>query len=94
MTDDRKAVRVRIDGMVQGVGFRVWTRGEAERLGLTGWVCNEDDGSVSAVVAGSEAAISTMLEKFRKGPPGASVSHVDTEDISDVERPSGFRITN
>jgi len=46
VTDDRKAVLVRITGRVQGVGFRVWTRQQAQRLGLTGWVCNEDDGSV------------------------------------------------
>jgi acylphosphatase len=38
MEDGRKAVRVRLMGRVQGVSFRVWTRTEAERLGLSGWV--------------------------------------------------------
>ena len=43
-----RAVLVRITGRVQGVSFRVWTRIEAERLGLHGWVRNEADGSVSS----------------------------------------------
>ena len=50
MSDDPKAVQVRITGIVQGVGFRDWTRHEAMGLGLTGWVRNEADGSVAALL--------------------------------------------
>ena len=53
MASERRAVRVRIAGRVQGVNFRAWTRDEAERLGLDGWVRNEADGSVTALLAGS-----------------------------------------
>ena len=49
------AVRVRITGRVQGVYFRGWTRDEAARLGLDGWVRNEADGSVTALIAGPAA---------------------------------------
>lgn len=94
MTDDRKTALVRIRGRVQGVGFRVWTRSEAIRLGLTGWVRNEDDGSVSAMIAGPDASVSTMLARFWKGPPGASVSRVETDFISIVEMPSAFHISD
>ena len=52
MPGERKAILVRIRGRVQGVSFRVWTKMEAEKLGLTGWVRNEADGSVAALVAG------------------------------------------
>ncbi|MCB5202792.1 acylphosphatase [Neorhizobium sp. T786] len=92
MTDGQKAVRVRISGRVQGVSFRVWTRAEASRLGLTGWVRNETDGSVSALIAGSDAAVSTMLERFRQGPAGASVSGVETQPTTLETMPTGFRI--
>jgi acylphosphatase len=48
-----RAALVRISGRVQGVSFRFWTRQEAERLNLNGWVRNEPDGSVQALVAGA-----------------------------------------
>jgi acylphosphatase len=93
MGQDCKAAVVRITGRVQGVCFRVWTRDEAKRLGLAGWVRNERDGSVTAVIAGPKAAVDTMLQRFWEGPPGASVSTVASEDASSLEAPTDFRIT-
>ncbi|RWB05049.1 acylphosphatase [Mesorhizobium sp.] len=92
MEDGRKAVRVRLRGRVQGVSFRVWTRTEAERLGLSGWVCNEEDGSVTALIVGADGAVSTMLDRFWKGPTGASVSSVTSQDVDAGQEPNGFRI--
>lgn len=93
MEDEQKAMLVRIHGRVQGVSFRVWTRMQAERLGLTGWVRNEDDGTVTALVAGPAAAVSAMLKQFWQGPPGASVSRVSSEHVDVGEAPDSFRIT-
>ncbi|WP_237143641.1 acylphosphatase [Phyllobacterium zundukense] len=92
MEDKRKAMLVRIQGRVQGVSFRVWTRMEATRLGLTGWVRNEDDGTVTALMAGPDAAVSMMLTQFWQGPPGASVSSVTFETVDVGELPDGFNI--
>ncbi|MBB4276115.1 acylphosphatase [Rhizobium mongolense] len=94
MTDDRKATLVHISGRVQGVSFRLWTKTQAQRFGLTGWVRNEDDGSVTALIAGQDAAVSAMLKQFWNGPAGASVSSVVTEQASLDEVPSDFRITS
>jgi acylphosphatase len=93
MSDDYEAALVRIRGKVQGVGFRMWTRDEAIQLGLAGWVRNEKDGSVVALIAGPDAAISTMIERFRLGPSGASVSGVETQSTALATMPTGFRIT-
>jgi acylphosphatase len=93
MSDDYEAVLVRITGKVQGVSFRVWTRDEAVQLGLTGWVRNEEDGSVVALIAGADTAIKAMVERFRRGPTGASVSGVETQRTTLAEMPTGFRIT-
>ncbi|API54702.1 acylphosphatase [Rhizobium leguminosarum] len=93
MSDHDKAVRVRISGKVQGVGFRMWTRDEAVRLGLTGWVRNEEDGAVVAVIAGPDTAITTMIDRFRRGPLGASVLGVETEAAQLEKKPSEFRIS-
>jgi acylphosphatase len=92
MEDGRKAVRVRLRGRVQGVSFRVWTRIEAERLGLSGWVRNEEDGSVTALIVGAEGAVSTMMDRFWKGPTGASVASVTSQDVDAGLEPNGFRI--
>ncbi|MDH4986478.1 acylphosphatase [Aminobacter anthyllidis] len=91
MPDDKKAVLVRISGQVQGVSFRVWTQREARRLGLNGWVRNERDGSVTALISGPEEAVALMLEAFWKGPPGADVRSVVPEPADSAA--AGFNIT-
>jgi acylphosphatase len=79
------ARRVFISGRVQGVGFRYWMIGEAERLGLTGWVRNLRDGTVEALIEGDEAAVEEMLRLCRRGPPGAQVGGV----LAEPAKPSG-----
>lgn len=87
-----KAVKVRIEGRVQGAGYREWTRREAQRLGLKGWVRNEMDGSVIALVAGEDEAVAELIEHFRLGPSLASVSSVKVEDAVIPAEMVGFRI--
>jgi acylphosphatase len=89
---DKKAVLVRVEGRVQGVGFRAWTRHEAERLELAGWVRNEKDGSVEALLEGPAASVERMLERLWIGPPGASVTHVSPEPSTPTNA-KDFRIT-
>ena len=68
------AVRVRIEGRVQGVGFRYWVVREAETLGLDGWVRNRRDGSVEALFAGDDDAVRRMVSRCHQGPPVAYVT--------------------
>ncbi|RWG85403.1 acylphosphatase [Mesorhizobium sp.] len=91
MQGEQRAVRARVSGMVQGVSYRVWTRNEAVRLGLTGWVRNERDGSVTALIVGADAAVAAMIDRLWQGPRGALVSKVDVEEASD-DVPADFRI--
>jgi len=46
-----------IRGMVQGVGFRYWTRATARRLALRGYVRNTADGGVEVVAEGEREAV-------------------------------------
>jgi acylphosphatase len=87
-----RAYKVHITGRVQGVSFRFWAREEAERLGLKGWVRNEPDGSVAALIAGPDGAVSLMLERFWQGPAGAVVADVRAEAADSADAPAGFRI--
>ena len=72
--------RISFTGMVQGVGFRWRTRMAAESLGLTGWVRNEWDGSVTMEVQGEAAAIDRMLAMIDSG----SFIHIDDMDVEDL----------
>lgn len=87
----RAAVRVRVRGRVQGVGYRAWCRGEALARGLDGWVRNEADGSVSAVIAGPEAEVAAMLRALQDGPRHARVTGVETT-LHDGAAGPGFRV--
>ena len=49
--------RVVVHGKVQGVFFRETARWAAEQHGVSGWVRNNDDGTVEAVFEGSEEAV-------------------------------------
>jgi Acylphosphatases len=73
---ERKTVRVRIEGRVQGVWYRGWTVREASERGLAGWVRNRSDGSVEAVFSGPKPAVDAMLEACWEGPPAARVTRV------------------
>ena len=76
------AKHLRISGRVQGVGFRYSMQHEARRLGITGWVRNCRDGTVEAIVEGSEEAVEAILEWARRGPPVARVQGVAITEIS------------
>ena len=59
MLERRKII---FHGRVQGVGFRYQAQRYAKALGLTGWVRNEYDGTVSAEIQGRAEAIDKMLQ--------------------------------
>ena len=58
--------RYSIEGQVQGVGFRYRARYAAQTLELTGWVQNEDDGSVTLEVQGSEEKFPQLFDMIQK----------------------------
>jgi acylphosphatase len=88
---DRRTVRVRLEGHVQGVGFRYWTERAASDLGLDGWVRNRRDGGVEAVFAGDADAVARMLERCQQGPPSARVDFVKVLAETQLPQP-GFEV--
>ncbi len=67
-----------VEGIVQGVFYRVSTIEESCKLDLTGWVKNCPDGRVEAVFEGDIDKIEQVVEWCKKGPPGAVVRNVET----------------
>lgn len=86
-----QALLVSVTGRVQGVGYRMWAERQAQALGLRGWVRNEPDGSVAALVGGPEAAVARMLDLFRAGPRAAAVTGVTTGPAAVADLPEDFR---
>lgn len=79
--------RLTINGLVQGVGYRMAFADAANALGLSGWVRNRLDGSVEACVHGDTHAITEIVTWAKNGPPAARVESVHVFD-SDESTPS------
>ena len=86
------AVQVRVSGRVQGVAFRWEAQHAAQKLGVTGWVRNEPDGSVTAHVEGEPDAVNDMVAWLRAGPPASRVTQVAVRDAAPTGADS-FEIT-
>ncbi len=85
-------VRMKIQGRVQGVFFRANARREARRLGLTGFVRNEQDGSVDIEVQGEESSVQTFLAWAGHGSGAARVDDLTHEAIPPVSDEVEFSI--
>ncbi len=83
------ARRLRIHGLVQGVGFRWAMAREAAALGASGWVRNRYDGTVEALVRGDDATVARLMAWARRGPDGAEVSRVEVE-LAEESPDTGF----
>ena len=79
----RVAVRLRIEGRVQGVGYRWWALEAALSRGLAGWVRNRADGSVEILAIGAGDAVDAFMGACAAGPSGARVSGVTREPADD-----------
>lgn len=90
LVDPPARVRARVRGLVQGVGFRPFVYGLARRLGLTGWVLNDDAGVLLEVQG---AAVDRFVRALRDElPPLARIDGVDVEPRPTEPAERGFEI--
>ncbi len=87
--DDTSAMRLRIEGRVQAVGYRNFVIAEARRLGLDGWVRNRADGSVEVLASGETKAVEALIAACARGPEGSQIKHIDLESVAPPEE-KGF----
>ncbi|WP_269531971.1 acylphosphatase [Chitinimonas sp. BJYL2] len=80
---------LRIEGRVQGVGYRNAMETMAARIGLSGWVRNRLDGSVEAHIEGDDEQVACMIRWAHSGPAGAAVSQVLVAEVTPCHQ-SGF----
>jgi acylphosphatase len=77
--EDSSRLYAIVDGHVQGVGFRMFVKDEAQSLKLTGWVRNTVSGKVEVTAEGSRESLEIFLTKLRQGPRSAFVTDVKLE---------------
>ena len=79
--------RVVVHGLVQGVFFRDTLRRQAQSRGVGGWVRNNHDGTVEAVLEGELGSVDRLVDFCRSGPRGARVDRIEVVE----EEPEGLR---
>ena len=88
---DKVRIKAQFYGRVQGVGFRYTAKHAAGSLGLTGWVRNEYDGSVTAEVQGDRASIQEWIRMLGSGR-FISIENIECEEIETVPDEHGFGV--
>jgi len=83
---------VRVEGRVQGVGFRWSTMAQARALGIAGWARNLPDGSVEVFCQGDEAALVELVSWLGKGPRAAAVRAARASEAEPRPGLEGFEI--
>lgn len=88
----RQCLCIHITGRVQGVCFRHYAKREADQLGVTGFVRNLPDGSVEALICGSETQLDNMQRWLSHGPEMAHVNNLQINKRPTESIPTDFRI--
>ena len=85
--------RIRVYGIVQGVGFRYRAEHAANMVGATGWVRNDPDGGVSMEIQGTEEQIDQVILMIEKGTY-IEIQQISAKAIPLAENEYGFRTRN
>ena len=89
---EKNRVFVRIEGRVQGVGFRYFTQEKAQQFSLKGWVRNTHNGAVESVAEGNHADLEHWINFLRIGPGSALVTELTYEWSDAKDEYKGFQI--
>ncbi|PHH60064.1 hypothetical protein CDD81_2150 [Ophiocordyceps australis] len=79
-------------GIVQGVGFRMYTRARARVHGVSGWCRNTRDNNVEGEAQGREEVVEEFLKDVAEGPRLATVAYVSREEREVVDGEASFVI--
>ncbi len=89
---EQARLTVRVQGRVQGVGFRYWVRSRADDLGLRGSATNLPDGGVEVVVEGSREACQSLLDAIGSDAAPGFVGRIERTWSEPRNEPATFRV--
>src|SRR5260370_4585700 len=72
---------VRVQGIVQGIGYREACVRRARVLGVTGWVRNRLDSSVETMIQGSPEQLADMCAWLSDGMSAAIVDELEVTEV-------------
>ena len=87
-----KAVEITISGKVQGIYFRKKTKELADKLGIRGWVRNNNNDTVSVWAEGEEKDLQRLTKESYNAPDGGSVSNIQAIWKDATDKFSNFNI--
>lgn len=87
-----KHIQITVSGKVQGVFFRAYTEKKANELGISGFVKNQDDGSVYIDASGTNDQLNKLVAWCHKGSPLSSVNQVVHVEINEPSNFTDFQI--
>lgn len=76
----KKAAKFIVNGTVQGVFFRQFSKENADRLNIKGFVRNLEDGNLEVVAEGDNNELDEFEEVLKQGPPHSQIRNVSTEE--------------
>ena len=83
----------KIQGRVQGVGYRCFAERVAREHGICGWVRNRPDGSVEVMAIGKNPDLVVFLQSLKRGPVSCRVDVLQVDWLKDLPDYRDFSIT-
>ncbi len=88
----KKQITLKISGKVQGVFFRDFSCIKAIEFNLSGYVKNDEDGTVSIVAEGEDKDLRSFIEWCKYGPDSAEVERVDIKWLEPIGSFFDFKV--
>ncbi|MFC5713716.1 acylphosphatase [Thalassorhabdus alkalitolerans] len=81
-----------VHGKVQGVGFRDFTRQEANKKNVFGWVKNNSDGTVELKAEGDNKNMEEFIDSLAEGNSFSKVDHLDINEANEIDHENSFEV--
>lgn len=89
--ENKKQICLLVSGVVQGVGFRSFTKRIAKKLGILGQVKNLSNGKVEIIAQGGEHLLDEFLKEIKKSSPG-KIERISLEKIEEMSNFNDFQV--
>jgi len=83
----KKAIRLYLSGVVQGIFYRAFVKENAEKYNVKGFVRNLEDGRIEIFLEGDFEPVDKMVELCKKGPKYSQIKGVEIKE----EKVQGFK---